>query len=376
MMVRYAQGRCGQHARLSHDAPNVLHIAPFLYFTAPLRNPLAAPAAADTMRYKVDQLLKLTCGLLKISPDAVLRRARLPATVLSGDGKGIAADEYFTLWQAMEATYGGSDMAARLGIAVAHGPFVPSFFAFSCSHDIRIGLKRLALFKPLVGPLKIVTEESADLHTLHLRPVRSDLQMPASLAHSEMVMFLELFRVHTAEHIIPRDVTLPQPEAANTAYFGCDVRASRLPSLSISQADARLPFVSESDEMWTMFEPNLQRQLAERMAGAGIRERLRNALLESIPSGETTSDSLAVRLHMSKRSLQRHLQDEGTSFQEVLDQTRSDLAEHYLKRGNATLEEVAYLLGYGSPASFFRAFQNWFGMTPTSYRKTLQQAVA
>ncbi len=330
----------------------------------------------EAMRYKVDQLLKLTCGVLKISPDAVLRRARLPAAVLSGDGKGIRAEEYFTLWQAMDATYGRPDMAERLGLAVAHGPFVPSFFAFSCSPDIRTGLKRLALFKPLVGPLRLVTEEGADHLTLHLRPARRDLQMPPSMAHAEMVMFLELFRVQTAEHIIPRRVTLPQPGMADITYFGCNAHASPFPSLTISQADARLPFISENAEMWAMFEPSLQKQLAERMASAGIRERLRNALLEAIPSGETTTDCLAARLHMSKRSLQRHLQDEGTSFQDVLDQTRSDLAQHYLKQRGASLEEVAYLLGYSSPASFFRAFQNWYGMTPTSYRKTMEQVVA
>ncbi len=191
--------------------------------------------------------------------------------------------------------------------------------------------------------------------------------MPPSIACTEMVMFLELFRVQTLEHIVPHNLTLPQPDMADAGIFGCTARAAPFPSLTISQADARLPFISENAEMWAMFEPNLQKQLAERMASAGIRERLRNALLEAIPSGETTTDQLALRLHMSKRSLQRHLQDEGTNFQDVLDETRSDLARHYLGQAGTSFDEVADLLGYCSSAPFFRAFQNWFGMTPTSY---------
>lgn len=324
----------------------------------------------DTNRYRVDQLLRMSCGILQISTDAVLRRARLPASCLSAESKGVSAEDYMALWRAMEATYGKPDMAERLGIAAARGPFVPSFFAFSCSSDIRTGLQRLALFKPLVGPLQVLTEETADHFTLHLRPVRRDLAMPASMAHSEMVMFLELFRIQIADHIVPRAVTLPTPGETGAAFFGVEPRNAPYPSLTISASDARRPFVGENPEMWAMFEPQLQKQLAERIASASIRDRLRNALLEAIPAGEVTSDQLAARLGLSKRSLQRYLQEDGTSFQDMLDQTRADLAQHYLSHAGTSLDEIAYLLGYNTPASFFRAFQKWFGMTPTQFKKT------
>lgn len=325
---------------------------------------------ADTPRYRVDQLLRMACGILKISPDGVLRRARLPVSCLSAESKGVSAEDYMALWRALEASYGGADLALRLGTAAARGPFVAPFFAFSCSPDIRTGLQRLALFKPLIGPLQVLTEESAGALSLHLRPVRRDLAMPDSMAQSEMVMFLELFRVQTAEPIMPLAVGLPQPGAADPAFFGTPPRRAAFPSLTISAEDASRPLIGENPEMWAIFEPGLQKQLAERIASAGIRGRLRNALLEAIPAGEVTSGQLAARLHLSKRSLQRHLQDEGTSFQDMLDQTRADLARHYLSQKGTSLDQIAYLLGYNTPASFFRAFQKWFGTTPTQFRKT------
>ena len=327
-------------------------------------------------RYRIDQLLRLSCGILKISPDVVLRRAYLPASYLSADAKGATAEEYFALWSATDETYDRRDMAEKLGVAIAHGPFVPSFFAFSCSPDVRTGINRLALFKPLIGPVKIVTEERSDRLTIQLRPAHPSLRMPDTMAYSELVLFTELFRTHTATHIVPKEISLPQPDMANQEFFACKAVRRTFPSLTLSMEDARRPLVSENTEMWSMFEPNLRRQLAEKLAKSGIRERLRNALLEAIPSGESSSDRLAARLHMSKRSLQRHLQDEGTSFQEILDQTRADLARHYLAQTATTLDEVSYLLGYTSPASFFRAFQGWFGTTPSNYRRSMVQAVA
>lgn len=330
----------------------------------------------ETPRYRIDQLLRLACGILKISPDVVLRRASLPASYLSADVKGATAEEYFAIWMAMQETYGNDDMAEKLGVAVAHAPFVPAFFAFSCSPSIRTGINRLSLFKPLVGPLKIVTAERNDCLIMQLRPVNPTLQMPASLAHSEMVLFTELFRTHTATHLTPKEVALPRPELTREGYFECKASKNVVPSLTLTMEDALRPLVSENAEMWSVFEPGLRRQLAEQLAESGIQDRLRNALLEAIPSGDVNSTRVAERMHMSKRSLQRHLQDEGTSFQQILDSTRADLARHYLGQTNTSLDEISYLLGYTSPASFYRAFHNWAGVTPSQYRRSKVRAVA
>ena len=66
--------------------------------------------------------------------------------------------------------------------------------------------------------------------------------------------------------------------------------------------------------------------------------------------------------------MQRRLQEEGTSYQQLLDDTRRELAEQYLGQVDLTLLEVAYLLGFADPSNFFRAFRRWFGETPGEYR--------
>ncbi|WBM80227.1 helix-turn-helix domain-containing protein [Cryobacterium breve] len=64
--------------------------------------------------------------------------------------------------------------------------------------------------------------------------------------------------------------------------------------------------------------------------------------------------------------MQRKLKAEGTSFQEILHRTREALARHYLSQEAMTTGEIAFLLGFDDPRSFYRAFQSWTGLTPRS----------
>jgi len=81
-------------------------------------------------------------------------------------------------------------------------------------------------------------------------------------------------------------------------------------------------------------------------------------------------------LAMSERSLQRRLSDEGLSFQVLLSETRHQLALEYLRDPSLAIVEVAYMLGYEDQNSFFRAFRQWEGKTPSVWRANHGHAVA
>lgn len=72
---------------------------------------------------------------------------------------------------------------------------------------------------------------------------------------------------------------------------------------------------------------------------------------------------------VSSRTLQRRLASEGVSFREVLQATRELLARHYLTNTQLTYAEVAFLIGFDEPTSFFRAFREWTGETPERVRQ-------
>ncbi len=76
----------------------------------------------------------------------------------------------------------------------------------------------------------------------------------------------------------------------------------------------------------------------------------------------------ARALKMTPRTLNRRLKDEGTSFQDIKDALRRDIAIRALQQGTASIEEVAFDTGFSAPANFHRAFRKWTGRTPGSYR--------
>jgi AraC-like DNA-binding protein len=97
-------------------------------------------------------------------------------------------------------------------------------------------------------------------------------------------------------------------------------------------------------------------------------------IAERLGSGEPSQASIAKEMGMSERTLQRRLQAEGSSFNELLEQARRTIACSYLADRKLAAYEVSFLLGYAEPATFFRAFKRWTGKTPQQYRATAQNA--
>ena len=96
---------------------------------------------------------------------------------------------------------------------------------------------------------------------------------------------------------------------------------------------------------------------------------MRSVLGDELRVGDPTAKRLAARLKMSVRSLNRVLAAEGTSYQELLDGVRRDVAERHLAGDHVSFGEVAFLLGFRELSSFHRAFKRWTGRTPAQFRR-------
>jgi AraC-like DNA-binding protein len=106
-------------------------------------------------------------------------------------------------------------------------------------------------------------------------------------------------------------------------------------------------------------------------AGQGaLSRRVKTRLVEQLPSGRVSQESIASALHMSARTLQRRLQEEGASYKQLLTETRQELATRYMTQSSSQVSEVAYLLGFSEVGNFTRAFKRWTGVAPSEYRST------
>ena len=92
------------------------------------------------------------------------------------------------------------------------------------------------------------------------------------------------------------------------------------------------------------------------------------AVHAAVGNGQPRLGDVARAVHMSARTLQRRLGDASTTFQELVDRERADLARAYIANRARALGDVAYLLGFSEISAFARAFKRWTGMTPRQWR--------
>jgi AraC-like DNA-binding protein len=109
--------------------------------------------------------------------------------------------------------------------------------------------------------------------------------------------------------------------------------------------------------------------LADLDSSKSVAGQVEARLLPILHTGEAGMDAVAASLGMSRQTLLRRLRAEGTAFAKVLDQLRQRLALSYLRRGKASINEIAYLVGFADPAAFSRAFKRWTGKTPGAARQ-------
>ena len=333
---------------------------------------------AQAERFPFVKLLKGCCTLLQIDPAVVMTRAGLAPEMLEQDQRGISGRQVFALWEAIFTEVNDFARVIELAKTSARTPFKPSLLAFSCSPDVVTGLERLNVFKPLVAPVQITCARMEARTRVIITSTMPDCPVPAAMAVFELVFFLEMIRACTAYRVVPLAVTLPRSvnalafdRRALEAEVGCQIDSGDVLSFILAPQDASRPLISEATEVWPAFEKELRRQMLDWQASQPTSARVKASLLELLPSGHATADAVCRQMVMSKRSLYRHLAREEVTFQSILDETRTELALHYLRQDDVSVEEISYLLAYSDPNSFYRAFRNWTDMTPLQARARL-----
>lgn len=313
---------------------------------------------------------------LGVRPAELFRRAELPEGLLSRLPTTLTSDEWFRLWTALEVEVGTPTFPLDLILAASTESLSPPVFAALCSPDMLTAAQRLRDYKRLIAPMRLDVElnkEGLDLTFDWLKPPGA---VPVSLITFEFAYFTMLARVGTREHLVPLAVhsTVSPPNAeAFASFLGVPIVSGKNNSLRFSREDALRPFLTANEELWKTFEPGLRRRLADLDEAALVRDQVRSSLLEGLPSGRTSVEATCKRLAMSKRTLQRRLRAEGTSFATVLKETRHELALHYLRNTGFTCTEIGFLLGFDETSSFYRAFHAWTGSSPEATRRDLTE---
>ncbi|MEM7159256.1 MAG: AraC family transcriptional regulator ligand-binding domain-containing protein [Myxococcota bacterium] len=308
---------------------------------------------------------------LGVNVENVFRRAGLPLDLQARESVKLGFAQYTALYAALEAEADDPLLPIRIAESISSEAFHPAIFGALCSPDLTTALTRLAEYKRLVAPMVVTIEEDERGLFVGVSWQDPSATMTPSMAATEMTLTVRIARIGTRESVVPVRVEGPQalePTAAYREYFGVEPTHGPRYGVTFSPADARRPFLTASEAMWDVFQPELRRRLNQLQATAKTAERVRSILLETLPSGEASIEGVAQRLGVGPRTLQRSLKTEGVTFKGVVRATREALARHYLVETTISHPEIAFLIGFDEPSSFFRAFKNWTGTTPQSLR--------
>ncbi|WP_295748452.1 AraC family transcriptional regulator [Undibacterium sp.] len=145
-----------------------------------------------------------------------------------------------------------------------------------------------------------------------------------------------------------------------------------LNSASFDAALLAWPVPNADVGMYPVLQQHAEALLKEKsraQADGGIVAQLRASIINNLSKDQAKLALIAQELGLSPRTLQRKLSEIGTNFQQVLDQTRHELAKDYLRQRQLNLADIAFLLGYQEQSAFNHAFKGWFGLSPGSYRE-------
>ena len=310
-----------------------------------------------------------------ISAEEVLRRARLPLDLFAREAPSVNADEYYRFMAAIDESVNDRELPIRLATAENIEAISPPLFAAYCSENAEACIKRVAQYKALVGAIVYKTESADGYFTVELEAESEGCELPEIVLGVELVLLVNLIRKATKKHIVPHRITVRRPfdNPSYENFLGIKAEPGEKNALIFTERDAHVPFVTHNESMWSFFEPELRKRLTELEVDDTVSARVRSALVELLPGGECSIDDVCRVLGMSRRTLQRKLKDENTSFQQQLNHTRELLTKNYLRNTKLSSEDIAYLLGYQDLNSFYRAFNLWTGKSISEYKAEAMQ---
>jgi AraC-like DNA-binding protein len=310
---------------------------------------------------------------LGVRAPAVLRRAGLPQAFIHQARALLNTEELFALWRAVGEVSTDPSIGLLLGTETKTERFHPIGLAALSSENFGSAIDQMARYKQLTCPEEILQEKNDEEWSIQFRWLLADEVEPPVLIECCFAWVLSTARVGTGTRISPVRVEFVQPRAhvkTIERHFGCPVVCGTPRNAIIFRAtDANRPFVTRNAELLGILAPQFDEELKEENGDENFIERVRIAIQQRLTGRRPTIEDIADALHISSRTLQRRLQDDGSSFQRVLEEARYQLARHYLNNSVLELNEAAYLLGYEDGNSFVRAFRTWEGIPPGRWRE-------
>lgn len=282
------------------------------------------------------------------------------------------------MWNELPELASDPDMPLHVVEHVASEELPLLALLFLASPTLGDGFKQLERYQRITHDLSVEpasrwVRDGAVAH-LELYHERSAIPPPTGAVIDALLGMLLIARMATGATIAPLAVSLRHPRPRNVAAYrsalGSNVQFdAERDRMTLAASDLALPHLEPSRTLARITAQYADAVLAGLPTDVGPLRAIRAALRERLPSGGVSLRELALALDMSKRTLQRRLEEAGTSLRVLVEEERKALALEYIKQQRLALSEIALLLGFSELSAFTRAFTRWTGAAPSEYRR-------
>lgn len=319
-----------------------------------LANQVLNALSSASLRRRVAQAAGVADGVLEE------RDARIPH------------ETHLALWRAAAQASGDAQFGLRVARSLKPAVYGALGYAIASSATVADAWQRLRTHSALLYDELALSHELRGDHIVLRYSLPGDAA-PAELFEAVMASFIFTVRDLTRGCFEVERVRFRHRlrDARLARELGVEIDYRRDENAIVAEASSlTLPIASAEPGLAGVLEDYLADLKARLPKAQDFISQVRTVLLSALPDLPTASQT-ARRMALGERTLQRRLNSEGTTFRELVDRTRHQVALEHLSRTELTIGEIAFTLGFADDRAFNKAFRRWAGCTPAEQRRVI-----
>lgn len=326
------------------------------------------PAIQQYLRYADDS---------GISTSSALDAAGVSANVLNKESERITGEQFQKIIKSLIEQSKDPLLGLKSGSYVQPGSYSAlGYITMSCS-TLSEAIDRIIPYEKLVGDMGVTTIESEnDKILITWSCAYTDKTVRKHMIDNVLTSWYNYAKWLSNRDEGPAEVRLEYEapdKSVIIAYeeaFNCKVLFNQPRScLVINKEYMDTPLRQPDQSLRKTLEEHASSQISVLSDDSSrLSTRVKNAIRAQLKQGVSRKDMVAEQMGLNARTLQRKLQQESASYQQILDEVRQELAEDYLINSQLPLQDIAVRLGFTEARSFHRSFKTWTGRTPGDFR--------
>lgn len=304
-------------------------------------------------------------------PTPLFRKLGVDPEVINNPYARLPQKTVNDLWRRAIEVTGDDCLGIKAGCHWHPSQFGALGYAWLASSTLRTALNRIARNLWLLNDIQEVRLEETPVGFVYSLLSKAARDKMSSHDDACLAILIEMCRSNYGEQLNPVAVTFTRPKPncseEHSAHFRCPVEfGAGQNSLTLPMQAIDRPLQGDNPTLARLSDQAIIKHQIY-MEQTQFTERVKALIIDQLASGNIKLQKIADLLLVTPRTLQRRLKSEGKSFSGLVEETRRELADKYIRENSFNLKEISFLLGFSEESAFSRAFKRWTGQSPSDY---------